>query len=116
MGDTFVVMMVAMTMRLELDVSRELHGAIWKTVRHSMFAWALVVVVGLGLVLLMTHKLVEAPHAETLHLMAGALGGCFGLGYACGDLGKETAYGGLTFGVWRVWINGNEFDGVEEEL
>ena len=81
-----------------------------------MLAWTLVVVVGLGLVLLMAHKLVEAPHAETLHLVAGALGGCLGLGHSRDDLGKETAHGGLTFGVWGVWIDRNGLDGVEEEL
>ena len=82
-----------------------------------MLAWALVVVVvGLGLVLLMAHELVEAPHTETLHLVAGALGGCLGLGHSRDHLGKETAHGGLTFGVWRVWIDRNGLDIVEEEL
>ena len=114
-GDTFMVMMVAMTMRLELDVGWELHGTIWKTVGHSMLAWAQVVV-RLGLVVLMAHKLVEAPHTETLHLVAGALGRCFGLGHSRDDLGKETAHGGFTFGIWRVWIDGNGLDGVKEEL
>ena len=115
-GDSFMVMMVAMTLRLELDVGWKLHGAIWKTVRHSMLAWALVVVMGLSLVLLVADKLVDASHTETLHLVASALGGCFGLGYSRDDLGKETAHGSLTFGVGRVWIDGNGLDGVKEEL
>ncbi len=33
-----VVMMVALPVRLEMDVGGELHGAIWKAVRHSMLA------------------------------------------------------------------------------
>ena len=107
---------MAMTERLEMDVGRELHGAIWKTVRHSVLAWALVMVVRVGRVLFVANKLVDALHTETLHLVAGALSGCFGLGYSGDNLGEETAQIRLTFGVWRVWIDRNGLSGVEEVL
>ena len=38
------VVVVAIAEGLEVDVGGELHGAVWKPMRHSMLAWALVVV------------------------------------------------------------------------
>lgn len=113
MGEARVVMVVSVTVRLKVDVGGELHGAIWKTVRHPMLA---LLVVGLGLVVLMAHKFVEALHAETLHLVARGLGGCLGLSHSCDDLGEDTAQDGLTFGVWRIWRDGNGLGGVKDEL
>lgn len=114
-SDTIMVVMVAMTVRLEVDMGGELHSAIWKTVRHSMLGWTLVMV-RFGLVVLMTDELVEALHTETLHLVTGALSGCLGLGYSCDDFDFETAQGSLALGVWRVWGDGNGLSGVEDEL
>lgn len=80
-----------------------------------MLGWTLVMV-RLGLVVLVTDKLVEALHTETLHLMTGAHGGCLGLGYSCDDFNFETAQGSLTLGVWRIWRDGDGLGGVEDEL
>ena len=110
-----MVMVVDMTVRLEVDVGGELHGAIGKTETRSMLACALVVM-RLVMVVLMTDDLVEALHTETLHLVASALGGCLGLSHSCDGFGKETAQGGLTFGVWRVRRDGNGLSRVEDEL
>ena len=106
--------MVTVTRGVEAEVGWELHGAIWKAVRHSMLAWTMVVVmVRLDLV---ANKLVEALYAETLHLVAGALGGCLGPGHSRDDLGEETAHGRLTFCVRGVWIDRDGLERMEEEL
>lgn len=116
MDEPLVVVVVAMAVRLELDVGGELHGAIWKAVRHSMLARALVVV-GMGVgVVLVPCELVEALHTETLHLVAGSLGRCLGSGNTGDHLGEDAAQDGLTFGVWGVWREGNGLGGVEDEL
>ena len=98
MDEAVVFVMVAMAERLEVNMGGELHGAIWKAVRHSVLAWALVLV-GLG-VIFVPNKLVEALHTETLHLVAGSLGGCLGFGHTGNHLGKDAAQDGLTFSVW----------------
>lgn len=110
-----MVMMVTMNVRLEVDMGGELHGAIWKAVRHAMLGWTLVMV-RLSLVVLMTDKLVEALHTETLHLVTGALGGCLSLGHSCDNFDFETAQSSLALGVWRVWRDRNGLSGVEDEL
>ena len=114
MDKALVVVMMTMAVRLEVDVRRELHGAIWKAVRHSMLAWTLVVV-GMG-VRLVPAELVEALHTETFHLMAGSLGRRLGFGDAGDHLGEDAAQDGLTFGVWGVWRDGDGLGGVEDEL
>lgn len=58
--EALVFVMVAIAERPEVDMGGKLHGAIWKAVRHSMLAWALVVM-GVGLVFV-PGKLVEALH------------------------------------------------------
>ena len=110
-----MVMMMAMTVRPKVDVRGELHGAIWKAVRHSMFAGTLVMM-GVGDMILVADELVEALHTETLHLVASTLGGCLGLSHAGNDLAKDTAQDSLTFGVRRVGGDRNGFDGVEDKL
>ena len=95
-----MVVVVAMAVRLELNVGGELHGAIWKAVRHSMLARALVVV-GMGVrVVLVPRELVEALHTETLHLVASSLCRRLGFGNTGNHFGEDAAQDGLTFGVW----------------
>lgn len=111
-----MMVMVAMAVRLEVNVGGELgelHGAIWKAVRHSMLACALVVGVR---VVLVPSELVEALHTETLDLVAGSFGGSLGFGHACNHLGEDAAQDGLTFGIWGVRRDGNGLGGVEDEL
>lgn len=115
MGEALVVMMMAMTMRLEVDMGGELHSAIWKALRLSMLAWAFVVM-GVGLVLLVAGNLVEALHTEALHLVTSVLGGCLGLSHSRDDLGEDTAQDSLTFGIWRVWRDGNGLDVMKDEM
>lgn len=110
--------MVAMAVRLEMDVGGELHGAVWKAVRHShsMLSRALVVVrVGVGVVLV-SCELVEALHTEALHLMASSLGRRLGLGDTSEHLGEDAAQDGLAFGVWGVRREGNGLGGVQDKL
>lgn len=114
MDEPLVVVVMAMTVWLELDVGGELHGTIGKAVRHSMLAGALVVV-GVGVVLV-PRELVEALHTETLHLVASSLGRRLGFGDTGDHLGEDAAQDGLTFGVWGVWREGNGLGGVEDEL
>ena len=101
--EALVDVVVAMAVRLEVDVGGELpelQAAIWKAVRHSMLAWTLVVVrVGVEVVLV-PGELVETLHTETLHLVAGSLGRRLGFGDAGDHLGEDAAQDGLTFGVW----------------
>ncbi len=66
--------------------------------------------------ILVARKLVEALHTETLHLVASAMGGCLGLSHSRNDLGKDTAQDGFTFGVRRVWRDGNSLDGMADNL
>lgn len=103
-----------MAVRLEVNVGGELHGAVWKAVRHAMLALTLVVI-GVGVVLV-PGELVEALHTEMLDLMAGGLGRILGFGHAGDHLCEDAAQDGLTFGVWGVWRNGDSLDGVEDEL
>ena len=119
MAEALVVVMVAMTVRLEVDVGWKLHGAIWKAVWHSiMLAWTLVMV-GVRVrmrVVLVARELVEALHTETLHLVAGSLSRRFGLGHAGDHLGEDAAQNGLTLGVWGVWRERDGLGRVEDEL
>ena len=108
------VVVVAIAEGLEVDVGRELHGAVWKAMRHSMLAWALVVVwVGLGLV---PGELMEAFHTEMLHLVAGGLSRRLGFGHASHHFREDAAQNGLTFGVWGVWRDRDGLGRVEDEL
>lgn len=109
-----MAVMVAMTVRFEVYVGGKLHGAIWKAVRHSMLAWAFVVV-GMGVVLV-PGELVEALRTEKLHLVAGSLGRRLGFGHASDHLGEDAAQDGLTFGVWGVWRDRDGLGGVKDEL
>lgn len=107
-----MVVMVAVTVRLEVDVRGELHGPIWKAVRHSMIAGAVMWM----RVMFVPSELVQAFHTETLHLVAGSLSRRLGFGHAGNHFGEDAAQDGLTFGIWRVWRDRDGLGGMGDEL
>lgn len=107
-----LVMLSMVTSGLELNVGRKNHRAVRKTVGHA----ALVTLVMRAVVVLVAGELVEAFHAEALHSVGYALGGCFGLVHAGDDFGEDAAEDVFTFGVGCVGGGWNDIDGLESEL
>ena len=96
-------------LRLEMDMARKFHSAIWAAVGSTR-----AFVVGMGVVgLFVSGDGVDAFDAETFHLVGGAFGGGFDFVDVVEYFGEEAAENVFTFCVGGIGGGGDGSYGVE---
>ena len=110
-----VVAVAVMIHRLELNVAGKFHDTIGTAVGNGHATFVAFVMLTL-VMMLVAGELVEAFHADTLHLVSGALGG--GLGFVDADhkLGEDATEDAFTSGIWGVRRSGDGGDGMKCQL